>query len=170
MNEHYVYYFNNHGEILGTELSSTGTRFSIGKYVEGQWQEAASMDVSAEPLKYPIGNDEANSGYYLEGTAMTEEIFKFMADNTYVEWSLCSREEVNGSGYGRLTTRNKSYGCDTPILSNGEKFFHSHPRSDGTSPSDEDIEALAALREEGYTEFYIYNPRNQHTVPYDEND
>ncbi len=169
MNEHYVYYFDNHGHILGTELSTTGTKFSIGSYSNGQWHETASKDISGEPSKVAIGDDEQHSGYYFDGPHMTVDVFKFMADNTYVEWSLCCRAEVNGSGYGRLTTRNKSESCATFILSEGEKFFHSHPRNDGTSPSEEDIEALEDLREEGYSEFYIYNPRNQHTVSYDEN-
>ena len=117
------YFFDEHGNITGTETIA-GADDVI--YVNGN-----NMSLSGSMgLKEPAEGGQ-QSGVTFTGSALSPEVFKFLADNTDVEWEYCFKKGESG---GLLTTSNSKHSVDIPDEAKASKtgydsLMHNHSQT-----------------------------------------
>ena len=158
------YFFDEHGNITGTETIA-GADDVI--YVNGN-----NMSLSGSMgLKEPAEGGQ-QSGVTFTGSALSQDVFQFLADNTDVEWGYCFKKGESG---GLLTTSNSKHSVDIPneakaSESGYDSYMHNHSQTAAETkltekqinefnshPSQADINRMEAL---GYASGIIYNEGN----------
>ncbi|MGN0233128.1 MAG: JAB-like toxin 1 domain-containing protein [Bacteroidaceae bacterium] len=167
------YFFDEHGNITGTETIA-GADDVIN--VNGN-----NMSLSGSMgLKEPAEGGQ-QSGVTFTGSALSPEVFKFLADNTDVEWGYCFKKGESG---GFLTTSNSKHSVDIPDEANASKtgydsFMHNHSQTSAETgltenqvneynshPSQADKDRMEML---GYASGIIYNEGNDTLTEYNSN-
>lgn len=155
------YVFNEMGALVNV-IPDLNNYFTV---LDENGKEKAEMALSDQ---FTRDTEDWPTGSMFVGRAITEDVFKFMADNTKVEWALSTN-----SGGGLLTTSEQMDRVAHPLDPDNneyEKFYHSHPDSlDYNDISDEDKDDARSREAAGYEEFYIYHPDNGSMISYDKN-
>lgn len=156
------YLFNRSGKLVGQE-EDPNNYFTIVEYNKDkdEYIEKASMGINGEVEQ----NHQLGTGYMFEGSGMNVDVFKFMADNTTVEWGL----STSGDSTGFLITSNDSTFVNTPLFDGGgyDKHYHSHPGYGTQGFSDDDKKAAVGFEKNGYRQHYLYTPQTQKLIEYD---
>lgn len=87
------------------------------------------------------------------------QLFKWLADNTNVEWTGYYNGGKKASDCADCTmyTSHENDSCASIPSSNCDTMIHSHPNWAGFTPSSDDYQALDEVREQGVTTGLIYN-------------
>ncbi|MEG2158232.1 MAG: JAB-like toxin 1 domain-containing protein, partial [Bacteroidaceae bacterium] len=111
------------------------------------------------------GSLEDQNGYKIRGQGATLDLFKFMADNTNVEYSLSVNSET---GYGYLSTSQETMANNKSDVVNGcDTFYHNHSKNGATGYSEKDEKAINdAYSNFGYKNAVIYDEKEKELKTY----
>ena len=165
------YYFDNQGHVVFQES------------IEGD-NDVISIGNRTMELSGPLGLMESSterSGIAFDGEGLNRDVFKFLADNTSVEWAYCFTDGENG---GFLATYNDEHSVgitedpDDFATLGYDSVIHNHSQFMSGSgyelykikeynglPSEDDIEWL---RSYGFPSGIIYNETNGQFESYTE--
>lgn len=108
-------------------------------------------------------NKDWTTGSMFSGEGIGVDVFKFMADNTKVEWAL----STSGNSYGVLTTSERTNSVEHRGQAGFDSFYHSHPGwGDYDKASEDDLRSAEDLKKLGYTNFQIYAPKREKFYSY----
>lgn len=150
-----AYAFDSYGNVIGTRQSESAyDEIYIGGF---------GSNCICSPLNCNLTISSYGSNSH-EITGGGEEVYKFLANHTTVEWA----GSYNGSGSENnwtINTSHSSNGVEAEIVPGDKTHVHSH-RGDSATPSNTDLEAKDNFLDAGYENFKIYNPSNGQYTSY----